>query len=324
MKINLKKYKHSILTVCYNQEKFLAEMFNSILTPQNIPYEIIIADDCSTDNSRKIILQYQSHYPSIIKPIFREKNLGITNNLNDIYTKPSGDIISFVAGDDFISEGLLYKIDTEVSNYGLNPTKDKFMALPVVANLYKNGRLKYFNNNYIWSNPEVDKLSLAIRHKIITQNVGISAALFREWPRFDQDSFDKFGIYSDFPIYIQIAMICDHYVRVDGEFAFHRCDVGITSKDNKIRNRISYNLAATSILQQYKLKSEDQNYLLYEISKNNFYEGKKFSYALIFTFLWIKTFFIEKINFKEVFFDMLFAIWKSTRIHIFLNKLKKC
>jgi len=315
-----KKFKHSILIVCYNQRQYLDEMLQSLLTSENIPYEIIISDDCSTDGSQEILREYHSRYPEIIKLILRDKNVGITNNLNGLYNEPSGDIISFIAGDDYISPKLLEAIDIAVSNSGLNPQLDKLLSLPLVANLYPNKTLRYFDNNLIWTNPNIKKISLAVRHKIITQNVGISAALFKIWPHFDLNSFEDIGIYSDFPIYVKVATMVDYFIQVKDEYAVHRCDVGITSKENKIKNRLSYNLAAKKIINEFNLDKIDKNYLNYEIIKNELYEYKSFYSFIKYLISWIKTIFIEKINKKDIFKDLIFTLKKSSRIHIILNK----
>ncbi|MCR9084836.1 MAG: glycosyltransferase, partial [Cyclobacteriaceae bacterium] len=41
----------------------------------DFPFEILIHDDASTDDTVQIILDYQKKYPDLIKPIFQEKNL---------------------------------------------------------------------------------------------------------------------------------------------------------------------------------------------------------------------------------------------------------
>ena len=66
----------SVGMLTYNHEKYIAQAIDSILMQEvNFDYEIVIADDCSTDNTREIILDYQKRYPDIIKPLFQE-NLG--------------------------------------------------------------------------------------------------------------------------------------------------------------------------------------------------------------------------------------------------------
>lgn len=70
-------YKISIIIPTYNHEKYLRDLIDSLIS-QKIGFnklEVILVDDCSTDNSKSIIKEYASKYNNI-KPIFLEKNTG--------------------------------------------------------------------------------------------------------------------------------------------------------------------------------------------------------------------------------------------------------
>lgn len=70
-------YKISIIIPTYNRENYLKNLIDSLIA-QTIGFdnlEVILVDDCSTDNSRSIIKNYASKYNNI-KPIFLEKNTG--------------------------------------------------------------------------------------------------------------------------------------------------------------------------------------------------------------------------------------------------------
>ena len=59
----------SVAVITYNMEKYLPSLLDSILKQKvDFEYEIVIDDDCSPDNSRKIIREYAAKYPNIIKP----------------------------------------------------------------------------------------------------------------------------------------------------------------------------------------------------------------------------------------------------------------
>ncbi|HEY6977056.1 MAG TPA: glycosyltransferase family 2 protein [Chitinophagaceae bacterium] len=67
--------KVSVIVPNYNHEKFLKRRIESILTQTYEDFEIIILDDCSTDESREIIEFYRSN-PKISEIIFNETNSG--------------------------------------------------------------------------------------------------------------------------------------------------------------------------------------------------------------------------------------------------------
>ena len=73
----MKTLKHTVLMVTYNQQDLLPIALDSLLSQSVLPYEIIISDDCSTDNTWDIIMVYSQKYPKLIKPIRNEKNLGV-------------------------------------------------------------------------------------------------------------------------------------------------------------------------------------------------------------------------------------------------------
>jgi len=66
----------SVIVPNYNHEKFLAERIESILRQSEQSIEIIILDDCSSDNSVEIIETYANNYPNKIKFIKNSKNSG--------------------------------------------------------------------------------------------------------------------------------------------------------------------------------------------------------------------------------------------------------
>lgn len=91
----------------FNQEKYISRCIDSMLKQYvNFNVEIIIHDDCSTDNSRKIIEEYYKEYPDIIKPIYEEENvysktgnfLEIAELVNEV---SKGKYIAICEGDDY-------------------------------------------------------------------------------------------------------------------------------------------------------------------------------------------------------------------------------
>lgn len=110
--------KISIVITSYNQKRFLGEAIESALNQTYKPYEIIVADDYSTDGSREMINKYAKKYPRLIKPIFNEKNLGIARNRNLGFKKVTGELVTWINGDDIL---LRRKLELELKTYLNNP-----------------------------------------------------------------------------------------------------------------------------------------------------------------------------------------------------------
>lgn len=67
--------KVSVIVPNYNHAAFLGQRIDSILAQSYQDFELIILDDCSTDNSKEVILSYANH-PKISHIVINEKNSG--------------------------------------------------------------------------------------------------------------------------------------------------------------------------------------------------------------------------------------------------------
>jgi len=94
-----KKCKVSIITPLYNSSRFVAEAIESAINQTYQDWEMIIVDDCSTDNSVDIVKQYQQK-ESRIKLYRLQKNSGPGTARNKAIKEAKGDIIAFLDSDD--------------------------------------------------------------------------------------------------------------------------------------------------------------------------------------------------------------------------------
>lgn len=93
--------KLSVFVVTYNQEKYIQQCLDSILMQQvNFDYEIIIGEDCSTDNTPQICDEYAQKYP-FIHIYHHPKNLGIAKNWEFVLNHCTGDYVAMIEGDDY-------------------------------------------------------------------------------------------------------------------------------------------------------------------------------------------------------------------------------
>lgn len=97
--------KVSIAIMCYNQEKFIKETIESALNQTYKNIEICISDDCSTDKTYDIILDYQNKYPDIIKCFQQKENMwkfSLCINANSMLNLCTWDYIALLDGDDIM------------------------------------------------------------------------------------------------------------------------------------------------------------------------------------------------------------------------------
>ncbi len=106
----------SIIVPIYNVEKYLDKCIESVINQNYEDYEIILIDDCSTDNSFQIALKYANKKK--MKLIKKEKNSGLSDTRNLGIKKATGEYIIFLDSDDYIENESLKKIENIIKENG--------------------------------------------------------------------------------------------------------------------------------------------------------------------------------------------------------------
>jgi len=95
----------SVVCITYNHELYLREAIESFLMQETtFPFEVIIHDDASTDNTTAIIKEYHSRYPNIVRPIYQKENQYTKGGFKpSVYAAgyASSEYIALCEGDDF-------------------------------------------------------------------------------------------------------------------------------------------------------------------------------------------------------------------------------
>jgi len=155
-------HKVSIITPTFNHQRFIKKTIQSVLSQTHSNLEMIIIDDCSSDNTRQIIEKY-AHNDSRIKPIFHKKNWGI-KRLKDIYNealeKTEGEFVAILEGDDFWPKN---KLSTQLSDFKDNNTVVSYGDF-IMTDIFGYGiRIYKYNNkdkNLLNNNPSPSILKL--------------------------------------------------------------------------------------------------------------------------------------------------------------------
>jgi len=91
----------SIICLAFNHEKFVVETLNSVVEQNYQPIELIIVDDCSTDNTKLVINNWLISHPEV-QFIVNEVNRGNTKSFNNALKFAKGEYIIDLAADDLI------------------------------------------------------------------------------------------------------------------------------------------------------------------------------------------------------------------------------
>ncbi|MEO0071189.1 MAG: glycosyltransferase [candidate division WOR-3 bacterium] len=92
----------SIHMLTYNHEPYITRAIEGVLMQEtNFPIELIIGEDCSTDRTREIVLNYQQKRPDIIRVVLWKKNTGGLLNFQVVNKLLRGKYVAFCEGDDY-------------------------------------------------------------------------------------------------------------------------------------------------------------------------------------------------------------------------------
>jgi len=100
----MEKPSVSVCTITYGHEKFIAETIEGVLMQEvNFPIEYIIADDCSMDETERIVQAYiethaRGHWITYTK---HKKNKGMNPNFVWALEQCKGKYIAYCEGDDY-------------------------------------------------------------------------------------------------------------------------------------------------------------------------------------------------------------------------------
>jgi glycosyltransferase involved in cell wall biosynthesis len=172
----------SIIVPNYNHAEYLRERLESIYSQTYDNFEVILLDDCSSDNSKEILLEYAEKYKEKTRYIFNESNSGSVFKQWDLGIKNAkGELIWIAESDDYCDHNFLEEM--------IKPFYDEMVMLSFSRSYFiKNGiqiwstdeylssdLLWNFNNCFTISSERV--IELAFARKNIIPNV--SSALFR-------------------------------------------------------------------------------------------------------------------------------------------------
>lgn len=272
----------SIWMLTFNHEKYLHQSLESVLMQKrNFDLEIVIGDDFSRDETRKIISAYQLKYPQIIKPILRKYNIGIAKNFEDTWFKCKGKYIALLEGDDYWTDP--FKLQKQV-NFLEGNTE-------YVASYTKAKEINELTNQVKITN-EDDPESATIERILSrgwfmrTGSIVCRNNLFHEFPDF----FYRYGS-TDYILHILLAQhgpikfineVTNVYRRHEGgitqEFQSRQIDFNL--KKEKLLSEIDayFNYHYSQEIKQLKRKLYTQNTIIAlnqlknkQINKNTFF-----------------------------------------------------
>ncbi len=104
----MKNNKISVIVAVYNTEKYVKKCIESLLNQTYDNIEIVVVEDCSTDNSKKVIQKYKDNKK--IKLLYNEKNSGLSYSRNRGLKEATGEYIGYIDSDDYVEKDYFEKL----------------------------------------------------------------------------------------------------------------------------------------------------------------------------------------------------------------------
>lgn len=133
----------SIICSTYNHGLYISQCLDGFLMQKtNFPFEILIHDDASTDNTPDIIREYEHNQPQVIRPIYQKENK--YSKKEDIFAKYQcsrvrGKYIAICEGDDYWIDPL--KLQKQIDFLENNPDYGMIYTTSKVYN-QKEGKIE--------------------------------------------------------------------------------------------------------------------------------------------------------------------------------------
>ncbi len=199
----------SVVMTSYNRGHYIGQAIDCILAQEcEFPFEIIIGDDCSTDNSRELLQSYQEKYPGIIVLNLQEKNVGFGPNWASTCKLARGKYIAFCDDDDYWCE--TNHMQT-LADY-LDAHENCGLVYANHWNLEVETKQKTLANNKLPDDEDKLEYMLHKGYPILFSASMIRKSLMDQYVDLDAFIRLRFPI-QDFPTAILIAPHCDfHYV----------------------------------------------------------------------------------------------------------------
>lgn len=153
MKSNVKSNLVSVFMISYNQEDYIIESLENVLNQKtSFQYKVFLSDDCSTDNTKKVVDNYLKNHPKkeFVEFISQHKNLGWMPNFIFTLQKCQDSGAKYIAmceGDDFWTDE--NKLQKQINLLEDNP--DVVLACHRYKELYNDGRevnCPYFRKDF--------------------------------------------------------------------------------------------------------------------------------------------------------------------------------
>lgn len=270
--------KISVLIVSYNQEIVIKRTIESLLCQKDYIYEICISDDCSTDRTWDVILEYERMYPDLFKTRRNQTNIGIFKNVEFTWTMPSGEIVYQLAGDEECGDEWFQNVVEYIKNNDIDYKKELFCIYGDYKCVYPNGDSLTCSNKYATSG--VDRLRLYERGLLANRSSCYSINVLNKFLRVSNGR--SFIVENAQDSQLHIFTQRAYYLPLVGNIYYANIGVSSNMSNDIILEHENTMVYAYVFFKKLcvEIHHKDKNLPQYNIAKKRFFYKKSFDNLL--------------------------------------------
>ena len=294
----------SVVVVSYNSSLYITECLDSIKRQDYKNIELIVTDDCSTDNTIEVAQRWIDDNSSRFERaiiVQTEKNSGVAGNCNNGLYSVKGEWVKMIAGDDMLCENC-------ISTY-VDYVKKTDNPAVVVSDMYKlcDGEKTYLNtkfSNIVFENstPQKQLKLLSKRNIILASSVFLNVNRIRKMGGWDED----IPMCEDAPMWLNITShgYKIHYIKQ--ALVIYRISSGsLVQKYKKGLNKVSiYQLIV--LFRKYKIPHQRDFFKLifiafYKLLNYIYFQPSDSRYALFLFKMYQKAYNVVTISYFYIY-----------------------
>ncbi len=196
----------SVKMFTYNHEPYIAKAIEGVLMQEtNFPIELVIGEDCSTDRTREIVLEYQRKHPDIIRVLLWDKNVGPRKNALKLNELLRGKYVAFCEGDDYWTHPK--KLQMQVDIMEANPDIGLVHSGVDVYNVVRKKRYRWKPKPSDYDEGDIFTKYLKGEYHIYTPTACIRMDLFHSVRKNNPDMYDERFLMGDTQLWLELSRI---------------------------------------------------------------------------------------------------------------------
>lgn len=254
----------NVIMPCYNQEQYIQQAIESVLMQKTtFPFQLLISDDDSNDNTRVICSRYAENYPNKIKFISNKTNKGLLKNYKELFNLCVGKYIAILEGDDYWTDE--NKLQKQIDFFDINPRIGLIHSDCDL--LYESGKITLDKNKdnvvngnvtkYMLQNNFITPLTVMFKKELFDKHINIDEYIKNDFKTLDYPMFLEFSQQTNFKYQ-------------DEKFGVYRILNNSISK-NIDPNKQLFFFKSTFDIQSYIIRKHNLNYDLLKNCENQYY-----------------------------------------------------